>query len=546
MKFALLQLDLTVGDLRSNASKIAAAAESAAEQGAELCVATELALCGYPPRDLLLSNGFIDQVGEALQSLATNLAEAPPLLVGFPERNPGEAGKPLYNSAALLHGGSVKRVFRKTLLPSYDVFDEDRYFSAGDGVDAFEAAGARIAVTVCEDIWNDTSFWERPLYRRDPLEDLSEVDVIVNLSASPFSLGKQQVRLEMVSALARRHKAHVLFANQVGGNDDLLFAGRSMACAPDGSLYAGARAFAQDILLGDTEGPAGTIHADDFAPESEAWRALVMGTRDYVNKCGFSRAVIGLSGGIDSSLTAAVAAEALGPGSVLGVLMPSTYTRPSSLEDARALAENLGINTLEIAIDDLMRCYDHALSEAFKGKERDVTEENIQARIRGNLLMALSNKFGHMVLTTGNKSELSVGYCTIYGDMAGGLAVLADVPKTLAYRVCRWINESRGRDVVPAGVIEKPPSAELRPDQQDQDSLPPYDVLDAVLERLIRRHMSRKEIVAEGFDPETVDRIARMVKNAEFKRRQAPPGLKITDVSFGTGWRMPVAARVDE
>jgi len=547
MYFALLQLNLTVGDVESNAAKIAAAAQQAGTEGAELCISTELALSGYPPRDLLLSDAFIKGVRNALDALAAEIADAPPLLVGFPEANTTGVGKPLFNSAALLRHGKVERIFRKTLLPSYDVFDEDRYFEPAQGAEVFELDGERVAVTICEDIWNDKVFWEKQLYARDPLEGLDGVDVIVNLSASPFSVGKQKIRKEMISAIARYHNASVLYANQTGGNDDLLFAGRSLACGPDGVTYASGKAFRQDIVYGETEGKSGVSRVDDFSPESEAWRALVMGTRDYVRKCGFSKVLLGISGGIDSALTAAVAAEALGPGNVLGVMMPSPYTSQASLDDARALVENLNIQSATIPIHGLMEAFDKALAQPFEGLGPDVTEENIQARIRGNLLMAMSNKFGAMLLTTGNKSELAVGYCTIYGDLTGGLAVISDVPKTLVFKVCRWLNEfyaARGEEIIPPRVIGKAPSAELRPDQRDQDSLPPYDVLDAILERMIKHHESAEEIAAAGFDQAVVAQVDRMVRNAEFKRKQAPPGLKITDVSFGTGWRMPVAARV--
>ena len=547
MLIALLQLNLTVGDAESNASKIAAAAKQAGENGADLCVSTELALSGYPPRDLLLSGGFIRGIRGILDKLAMDVADCPPLIVGFPEANEARIGKTLHNSAALLQDGKVARIFRKTLLPSYDVFDEDRYFEPGKGVGVAEIRGRKVAVTICEDIWNDTKFWEKQLYAMDPLDELEQVDIIANLSASPFSLGKQKIRQEMIAAIAKRHGAHVLYANQVGGNDDLLFAGRSLACTPDGSVYARGKPFDQEIIYADAGNSSGIVHEDDFTPESETWRALVMGTRDYVYKCGFTKVLLGLSGGIDSSLTAAVAVEALGSGNVLGVLMPSPFTSRESIDDARALADNLGVETMSIPIKDLMETFDESLSDAFHGYERDVTEENIQARIRGNLLMALSNKYGSMLLTTGNKSELAVGYCTIYGDLTGGLAVISDVPKTLVYRVCSWVNDAyaaMGGEIIPYRVIKKPPSAELKADQKDQDLLPPYETLDAILERMIRRHESVGEIVEAGFDRNTVEKIARMVKNAEFKRRQAPPGLKITDVSFGTGWRMPIAARI--
>jgi len=542
MRAALLQLNPTVGDLAGNASLLARAASEAAAMGADLCVGTELGLTGYPPRDLLLGRDFVAASWEACRDLARRLADGPPLLVGLAEPNDSGTGRPLYNAAALLRGGSIERVFRKTLLPSYDVFDEDRYFEPGEGPGVFECAGLSVAVTICEDIWNDTSFWTRQRYRSDPLESISgRADLLVNLSSSPFTLGKQHVREEMISGIARRLDMPVLYANQVGGNDDLVFAGRSMAFGRGGALLARARAFGEDILVCAPDAP-GRVEPDDFAPDSQTWRALVLGTRDYVLKCGFSSVLLGLSGGVDSSLTAAVAVEALGPDKVLGVLLPSPFTSRASIEDALALAANLGIATQTIPISGLMDAFDQALAPSFAGRERDVTEENIQARIRGNLLMALSNKLGSMLLTTGNKSELAVGYCTIYGDMSGGLAVISDVPKTLVYAVCRWLNADRGREVVPGRVLDKAPSAELRPNQTDQDSLPPYEVLDRVLEILLGQESAAAAVEA-GFDPELVGKVARMVRTAEFKRRQAPPGIKITDRAFGTGWRMPIAGK---
>jgi len=546
MKFALLQLDMTVGDLRSNAVKILAAVESARQRGAKFCVTSETALTGYPARDLLLDKSFIEKSKDRLQSLARNLKGSLPVLVGVPDRNESGVGKPLFNAAILLHEGEIKQKFHKTLLPDYDVFDEARYFEPGSGPGFLELAGVSIAVTVCEDLWNDTSFWKERRYVSDPLEKIAaqRPDVIVNLSASPFTIGKQRVRQEMLSSIAVKTRTWVLYANQVGGNDDLVFAGRSMAFAPSGELIARGKAFEEDLVLVDTGSGFGEISSDDFSPESEAWRALVLGTRDYVQKCGFKKALVGLSGGIDSSLTAAVAAKALGPENVLGVLMPSPYSSPGSVDHSLELAENLGIRTMRLPIEGIMRAYDKVLSSAFKGLAPDVTEENIQARIRGNLLMALSNKYGAILLSTGNKSESAVGYCTLYGDMSGGLSVISDVPKALVYGIAKWLNQEQG-EIIPKAVLDKAPSAELRPGQLDRDSLPPYDVLDAVLERLIVRRESVSDIKAAGFDRDVVDKAARLVKAAEFKRRQAAPGIKITDRAFGTGWRMPIASKFD-
>jgi NAD+ synthetase len=544
MKFALLQLNLTVGDLEGNTKKIATAVRAAASKGAQMCIAPELSVMGYPPRDLLLQGGFVERANQALTRLAATLADACPVLVGIATPNTSGAGKPYRNSAALLSGGKVADVFHKSLLPSYDVFDEDRYFEPADGPGILRMDGVRIAVTICEDVWNDSTFWDTPRYSRDPLSTLPEggVDLIVNLSASPFVIGKQRIRQDMLAWTARRYGVPLVYANQVGGNDDLVFAGRSMAFAPDGRLFARGKAFDEDVLMVDTQACTGRMEDDDFTPESEAWRALILGVRDYVRKCGFSRVLLGLSGGIDSSLVAAVAAEAMGPENVLGVLMPSPWSSDGSIADAEALATNLGIATRTIPIAPLMQGFDDALSGAFDGFERDVTEENIQARIRGNLLMAMSNKFRSLLLTTGNKSELAVGYCTIYGDMSGGLAVISDVPKTLVFAVCRWLNMTQGREIIPDSVITKPPSAELRPDQKDEDSLPPYEVLDAILERLVVQRQSPEDIVQAGFERDTIERVRHLLRIAEFKRRQAAPGIKVTDRAFGTGWRMPLAA----
>lgn len=536
MRAALLQINTTVGDLEGNASLIREAVKSL---DADLAVTPEMALMGYPPRDLLIMPGFVKKAWEVLRRLALDLRDAPPVLVGIAEPNRSETGRPLFNSAALLADGSVKQIFRKTLLPTYDVFDEDRYFEPASGPQILNLNGISLGVTICEDIWNETDVFGRRRYHRDPLEDLRGADCIINMSASPFTAGKHLKREMMLSSIARKYGVPLIYVNQVGGNDDLVFDGRSCAFSSSGELIARAAAFDEDVLIVDIDSCSGSVSMDDFSPESEIWRALVLGTRDYVRKCGFRSAVIGLSGGIDSSLTAAIAAEALGPENVTGVLMPSPYTSRESMEDALELARNLSIRTITIPITEIMMAFERTLEPVFRGVEKDVTEENIQARIRGNLLMALSNKFGHIVLSTGNKSELAVGYCTIYGDMSGGFAVLSDVPKTMVYRMARWINR-RGA-VIPKRVLEKAPSAELRPGQRDQDTLPPYEILDEILHRHVEQRQSEDEIVSAGFDPELVRCVLRMIKAAEFKRKQAPPGIKVTDRAFGSGWRMPIA-----
>ena len=580
MKIALLQTNPTVGDLEGNADLLLRAAEVAGRAGADLAIAAELSLLGYPPRDLLLGRSFVDRGRAVCDQLAGRLVDGPPLLVGLAEANPGKEGRPLYNAAALLAGGAVRKLFRKTLLPTYDVFDEDRYFEPARGPQILELGGRRFGVSVCEDVWNDRDFWRRRRYHSDPLEGLTAAgaECILNLSASPFTMGKQRHRENMLGAIACKYAVPVLYVNQVGGADELVFDGRSCAFAADGRLIARAAGFAEDVLLVDLEeleggagagaqtrataahtkrqaaelqAPAAEFHGptpgahqpadDDFSPASEVWRALVLGVRDYVAKSGFHSALLGLSGGIDSALVAAVAVEALGPQNVLAVLMPSPYSSPGSVTDACALADRLGIRTQTLPIEAIMNEFERSLSPVFEGRPSDVTEENVQARIRGNLLMAISNKFGSLLLSTGNKSELAVGYCTIYGDMSGGLAVISDVPKTLVYAVARWLNETRGREIIPRAILDKAPSAELRPDQTDQDSLPPYDVLDGILKLLVEEHLGVDEIAAAGFDRTTVERIVRLVATNEFKRKQAAPGIKVTDRAFGMGWRMPIA-----
>ncbi|HUK38605.1 MAG TPA: NAD+ synthase [Methanomicrobiales archaeon] len=546
MRLLLLQLNPTIGDLPGNAAKIREGVVSAGRGSADLIVTPELALTGYPPRDLLLFRRYVEKALETARALAADLSGFPPVLVGAAQPNPASVGRPLSNVALLLRGGEVVGVFGKTLLPTYDVFDEDRYFEPAVGPQILELAGTKVGISICEDIWNDADFWNQKRYHSDPIQELVKAGAkcLVNISASPFTAGKQQLREKMLSGIARKYGIPLLYVNQAGGNDDLVFDGRSCAFNASGSLIARAAAFAEDRLAVDIFGnaPAG-VHPDDFSPEAEIWNALVLGTRDYVRKTGFARALIGLSGGIDSSLVAAIAVEALGRENVLGVLMPSPFSSGGSVTDAQALGSALGIRTTLIPISGIMYAFDGALAAEFAGLARDITEENLQARIRGTLLMALSNKSGALLLSTGNKSEIAVGYCTLYGDTNGALAVIADVPKTMVYRIARWINARGPAPVIPESVFLKAPSAELRPDQTDQDTLPPYDLLDEVLHRLIELHESPAEIVAAGFDPAVAYRIAHMVKIAEFKRKQLPPGIKVTDRAFGTGWRMPIAAR---
>ncbi len=495
---------------------------------------------GYLPRDLLMSSGFVRRGCQVLTRLATELRNAPPMLVGVAIPNPSDLGRPLFNSAVLLHDGEVGPAFHKTLLPTYDVFDEDRYFEPAPEPQILDFKGCRLGVSICEDVWNDRDFWKRRRYHHDPIEALAQAgaQAILNLSASPFQAGKQVFREQMLGHMAQKYGLPVAYVNQVGGNDDLIFDGRSCGFDARGRLFARAKGFEPDVLDMELEGGDPQIATDDFAPEAEIWNALVLGVRDYVRKTRFSRVLLGLSGGIDSALTAAIAADAVGPENVLGVLMPSRYSSRGSVDDSLALAANLGIRTLTLPIADIMKTYDAVLEPAFTGFQPDVTEENIQSRIRGNLLMALSNKYGSLLLTTGNKSEMSVGYCTLYGDMNGGLAVIADLPKMMVYRVSRWRNQRRPD--IPEATLTKAPSAELRPDQTDQDSLPPYDILDQILELHIEQCQSAEEIIALGFEEQTVRRVLRLVRIAEFKRKQAAPVLKVTSRAFGTGWRMPI------
>jgi NAD+ synthase (glutamine-hydrolysing) len=551
MKIAIAQLNPVVGDIVGNALLIEQAAQAASAQGVQLLITPELSLCGYPPRDFLLYPGFVATMQQALRELAAKLPQSLAVLVGIVEINPQSAQigqKPLFNSAALLQGGSIQQTFQKQLLPTYDVFDEDRYFEPGRDRQWFSLADCKIGVTICEDLWNEEAFWGKRSYEQNPLANLAaeQVDFVVNLSASPYCLGKSSFREAMIRHSVERYHLPIVYVNQVGGNDDLIFDGSSFALDREGALCLRSLAFLSDFHCltwqGDRKNfePA-IIHPASSCPEAELWQALVLGVKDYVQKSGFSQVILGLSGGIDSALVAAIAAEAVGAKQVLGVMMPSPYSSAHSLTDAEALVKNLGIQSLKLPIQDMMSAFDHSLQPLFAGTPFGIAEENLQSRIRGNLLMAIANKFGHLLLSTGNKSEIAVGYCTLYGDMNGGLAVIADLPKTQVFALCHWLN--RAQEWIPAAILSKPPSAELKPNQVDQDSLPPYDVLDEILERYIHQHQSLAEMVAKGCDRETVEKVIKLVIRSEFKRRQAPPGLKVTDRAFGTGWRMPIASR---
>jgi NAD+ synthase (glutamine-hydrolysing) len=547
VKIALAQLNPTIGDFAANLRLIEEALSRAESAGAALLVTSELSVTGYPPRDLLERPAFIAEAQRALEQLAAR-ARGTALVVGFPEAlAPGQSatGRRIANSAALLHQGRVMSVHRKSLLPTYDVFDEWRYFEPATDVAVVELAGRRLGISICEDIWNDADFWPQRLYREDPIEKLVArgAEILINISASPYTIEKRHLRPRMLATTARRWRRPLVFVNQVGGHDDLIFDGSSHVFDEAGQVVARGAEHAPDFLVVDLDRRQGqdgdVIRPFDDSDARSALAALVLGTRDYARRCGFTKAVLGVSGGIDSALVAAIAARALGPENVLGVAMPSRYSSEGSREDAAALAKNLGIPYQEIPIESVFSAYLDTLAPVFAGRAPDVTEENLQARVRGGLLMALSNKFGSLLLTTGNKSELATGYCTLYGDMCGGLAVISDVPKTMVYQLARAVNE--GGEIIPQATIDKPPSAELRPDQTDQDSLPPYDVLDAVLEAHLEDGLDRDALVAKGFAPKLVDDVVRLVRLSEYKRRQAAPGLKVTGKAFGPGRRFPIA-----
>ncbi|MEP4079176.1 NAD+ synthase [Haloferula sp.] len=543
MKIGIAQVNAVVGDFPGNAKRLLQAYRECVEKGADLVVSPEMSLVGYPPRDLVFKSQFVPKCLQALDYLAGETREVP-LLVGYVDFNTEEAaGKPFRNAAAILYDGEIRGKVWKTLLPTYDVFDERRYFRPSDECEPIEWNGHRLGVTICEDIWTE-DFLHRPLYDRDPAEELvaKGVDVIINLSASPYHLGKPAGRREMLTGVAKEAGVPVVYCNSVGANDQLVFDGHSLVATPDGGVEE-LGGFAEECRVVDLESGSAQL-ADGHATEcdeEQLWKALVLGVRDYAGKTGFSSACLGLSGGIDSALTAAVAAEALGAENVHGLTMPSPYSSGGSVDDSFALAKTLGIRCDEVGISGIFEEVKGAMAPLFEGVEEDVTEENMQARIRGLLMMALSNKFNHLQLTTGNKSELAVGYCTIYGDMCGGLAVISDLPKTRVFDVCRWLN--RDREIIPWNTIDKPPSAELRPDQKDQDTLPEYDILDGILEAYVERHLSADEIVALGFDENTVRWVQRRVDLNEWKRQQAAPGIRVTSKAFGIGRRMPIVQR---
>ncbi|HET6410988.1 MAG TPA: NAD+ synthase [Anaeromyxobacter sp.] len=558
-RIALAQVNPTVGDFAGNAARIRLATERARSQGASLVVFPELCLSGYPPRDFLDLPEFVGKCRALLAELSApaEWSRDIALAVGFPEAAEGAPPPGLYNAVALIAGGRVRAVGRKSLLPTYDVFDETRYFLPSDRsttAPAGEGIPLTLGLSVCEDVWNDKRFWVRPRYARDPIAELvlSGASLVANLSASPYAIGKPALRERMLSSSARAHGAPIAYVNQVGGNDALVFDGGSLLLAKDGTVLARAPLFEEVLLVGDLEtGRAEVVALGDSPPPpahepvdpeaDEVFRALLLGLRDYARKCGFRTSVVGLSGGIDSALTACLAAAALGAEAVLGVAMPSRYSSDHSREDAAALAENLGIRFLSIPIEPMHAAFMAQLERTTDRALGDLAEQNVQARIRGQILMALSNDTGGLVLSTGNKSELAVGYCTLYGDMAGGLAVIGDLPKTLVYRVARAANARAGRELVPERTFTKPPSAELKPGQVDQDSLPPYEVLDDILKAYVEERLPTEAIIARGHDPDTVRRVLRMVVASEYKRRQAAPVLKVSEKSFGEGRRFPIA-----
>jgi NAD+ synthase (glutamine-hydrolysing) len=550
VKIALAQINPTVGDFHGNTAKIVEYTHQAAAASADLVVFSELAICGYPPADLLEKTSFVARAGEAMQEVATATASLPTAIIaGFVTPAEKGSGKHVKNSAALLRNGKIEFTQSKMLLPFYDVFDEQRYFAPAENQKQFSLDKERIALTICEDAWNDKSFWPERLYPVDPVDELMREagegagSLIINISASPYWRNKRKVRFEMLAAIAKRHRVPVIMVNQVGGNDSLIFDGSSLAIGPDGELAARAHAFEEDLVFVDTKTLIGDIRPKDHTQDAGIYEALVLGTRDYVRKCGFSKALVGLSGGIDSALVACIAVDALGKENVRGITMPSQYSSTGSIDDSRILADNLGVRLDHIAIEGLFRQYEDALAPLFAGTKPDLTEENIQSRIRGALLMAMSNKTGALVLTTGNKSEMSVGYCTLYGDMVGALAVIGDVMKTRVYDLCRYIN--REREIIPAAILEKPPSAELRPGQKDIDSLPPYEVLDPILEAYVERYETPEAIAAEhSFDLDLVRAVVKLVERSEYKRQQAAPVLKVTEKAFGMGRRFPIAVRV--
>ena len=559
MKILIAQLNPIVGNLKYNADSIYKSAILAKQKNVELLLTPELSLCGYPPKDLVLNPNFIQNSWLELQKLAKKIPPKLAVLVGLVTKNyyseiKGE--KPLFNSIVLLQNNAIKQIFHKRLLPNYDVFDEKHYFESGKVSSFFELSSSskrnessRIGVTICEDLWNEESFWSKRNYKNNPIRDLVryKVDLIVNLSASPYVINKQKTRESILKHSAKLYQTPIIYVNQIGGNDDLIFDGHSCAVNKKGEVVLRTKGFQirteiieyhqsiKDLTL--------SLNKNSITAEEEVWSALVLGLKDYVIKCGFSKVVLGLSGGIDSSLVASIAVEALGAKNVLGILMPSPYSSQHSITDAKHLADNLGINSYMIPIDNIMLAYTYSLDVLFKTVDIGIAEENLQSRIRGNILMAIANKFGHLLLSTGNKSEISIGYCTLYGDMNGGIGVIADVSKTQVFSLCKWLNKSQ--EIIPINILLKPPSAELKPNQVDQDSLPSYNILDDLLNRFINHHQSIQELHKVGFEYDLLYRVAKLIIRAEFKRKQAPPGLKITNRAFGTGWRMPIASQLE-
>ena len=542
MKIALAQINPTIRDFTLNTEKIMAATEKAKGLSCDLVVFSELVISGYPPRDLLEKKDFVEANLMHLQNLVKSI-KGIGVICGFVDKNPSEKGNPLYNSAVLFDKGKILHQVHKRLLPTYDVFEERRYFEPGKEYSSFFYKGYRMGLTICEDIWNDKDFFSRQLYPVDPVERMIKegANLLINISASPYHVGKREFKWDMFGDISKKYRVPLLYVNQVGGNDSVLFDGISLAFDSKGKMAARARDFEEDIVIFDTDREKGDLHPVSETDIHSILNALIMGTRDYVRKCGFSRAVVGLSGGIDSALTACIAARALGDKNVVAIFMPSQYTSKENFEDTKVLAANLGIKLFHVSIEGIFKKFLQELSPLFKDVATEVTGQNIQARIRQIILMALSNKLGYLLLSTGNKSELAVGYCTLYGDMSGGLAVLSDVPKTMVYQIACLINKEK--EVIPQRIIQKPPSAELKPDQLDQDDLPSYEVLDGVLKAYIEDNKAADEIIGMGFEQSIVRDIISRVDRNEYKRHQSPPGLKVTSKSFGYGRRYPIAHR---
>ncbi len=547
MKIAIAQINPVIGDFEYNSSRIKHYAGMARARSCDLVVFSELVISGYPPRDLLEKKDFVEANLSCLSSLVDEVRGIG-VICGFVDKNPVDEGKPLYNSAALFENGKILHRVNKRLLPTYDVFDESRYFEAGTECMAYEYKGEKIGITICEDAWNDKDVFKKRIYHINPVEMMVKggAGLLINISASPFNVGKKELRRDLFGTIAGKNKVSFIFSNQVGGNDGILFDGTSAAFDRQGNIKALARDFEEDIIFYDSDGQTGTAYKENIHPVSgpgiePVLKALVMGTRDYVVKCGFSKVVLGLSGGIDSALTAFIAAQALSPENVLSVFMPSRYTSADNYEDTKKLADNIGIGFEVIPVDGVFKEFIRLLSPSFREDAPDITEQNIQARIRGTILMALSNRQGRLLLSTGNKSELAVGYCTLYGDMNGGLAVISDIPKTVVYDLADFIN--REKEIIPSRIIAKAPSAELKPDQTDQDDLPPYEILDSILKGYIEDLKGAEELVKSGFDPKLVEGVISRVDRNEYKRHQAAPGLKVTTKAFGYGRRYPLAQR---